>query len=187
MPSHHSQAGKHNRAVVLRKTRYCRYFFTEEGCKNSASCAFAHSAEEIQTSPLFRDIPSAYSFSEDSTSVCSEETSLSSVWSAETLPQYVRQCWADAKDEEDDKCKSLWAPGGQPDVRTLSKVRTLSIATLIPPTPAGAQSAAITKAAATAGRREAAAAAAKAKRAALAGAVLEGLLRQAQGPDVYQD
>lgn len=185
MPAHHSQARKINRAAIQRKTRFCRFFLSEEGCQNGASCAFAHGAEEIQTSPLAKDIASY--ISDDSTSVCSEETSLASVWSAETTsqceasPQSSRQCWADANDEEDNEWQLMWAPCPQPEMRELS------IAAVLPRMPSGARSATITKAPSKAARREVGAAAAKAKRDALAAAVLEGLLRQAQGPYLYED
>lgn len=180
---HQSYAQKFNRAAIQRKTKFCRFFLTEEGCKNGVSCAFVHNTEEFYSSPLTKNIAGNFSFSDDSTSVCSEETSLASVWSAETasqletLPQPLRQCWADLRDEEDGNWQSMWAPGPQPEMAEPTKPGTIS----------GGHSAAMTKAAVKAERREAAAAAAKAKREALTGAVLEGLLRQAQGPYVYQD
>jgi hypothetical protein len=184
MPAHHSQARKLKWASIQHKTRFCRFFLSEEGCKNGTSCAFAHSAEEIQSSPLAKDIASNCSTSDDSTSVCSEETSLASVSSAETTssyeasPQSSRQCWADVKDEDGiDEWQSMLAPCPQPVMREFS----------IAPVHTHAPPQVTTKATSKAERRELGAAAAKAKRAALTEAVLEGLLRQAQGPYVYED
>jgi len=163
---------------MQRKTRFCRFFQTEEGCANGASCAFAHGAEEIQPSALAKD-----SNSDDSTSVCSEETSLGSVSSTdvaslcEVSPPSARQCWADAEDDEDDEWQSMWAPPSQPEMHQLS------IAASLPPRnlPAGAKAMSKTE------RRELAATTINAKRAALTNAVLEGLLRQAQAPYVYEE
>jgi len=111
---------------------------------------------------------------------------LASVCSAETASSCEapssRQCWADVRDDEDDnKWQSMWAPCPQP------VMRELSIAPMHTHTPSGVHSAAITKTASKAERRELAAAASRAKRASLTGAVLEGLLRQAQGPYLYED
>jgi len=168
---------------MQRKTRFCRFFATDEGCQNGSSCAFAHNAEELQASILSTDIASS-SCSDDSTSVCSEETSLASIWTSETcdvLPQLTGQSWADVTDNEDDEWPSMWAPDSKP------VMRELSIAPVHAPMPLGVRSVASTNAASKAEHREQCAAAAKAKRAALTEAVLEGLLRQAQSPYVYQD
>jgi len=182
MPAHHGQARKLNRAAVQRKTRFCRFFQTEEGCANGASCAFAHGAEEIQISVLAKDSASNCSNSDDSTSVCSEETSLGSVSSidvaslCEVSPPSSRQCWADADDDEDAEWKSMWAPPAQPEMHQLS------LAAHLP-----ARIPAVAKTASKTERRELAATTIKAKRAALTNAVLEGLLRQAQAPYVYEE
>lgn len=181
MPAHHSQARKLNRAAMQHKTRFCRFFQTEEGCANGASCAFAHGTDELQLSTVSKD--SASCNSDDSTSVCSEETSLGSVSSTdvaslcEVLPPSSRRCWADADDDEDDEWQSMWAPPSQPEMHQLS------IAAHLPPSsiPAVAKTPSKTE------RRELAATTIKAKRAALTNAVLEGLLRQAQAPYVYEE
>lgn len=135
-----------------------------------ASCAFAHSAEELKSSPSTKDLVS--NCSDDSTSVCSEETSLGGVWSS-------RPCWADADDDDDDEWQSMWVSSSQSEMHELSMVPQQLDA--VP------SSAPMTKAPSKAERRELAAAVTKAKRAALTSAVLEGLLRQAQAPHVYQD
>jgi len=182
MPAHHSQARKLNRAAMQHKTRFCRFFQTEEGCANGASCAFAHGVEELQISDLAKDGASTCSTSDDSTSVCSEETSLGSVTSTdvaslcEVLPPSSRQCWADADDDEDNEWQSMWAPPPQPELHQLSLAAHL---------PANIE--AVATKVSKAERRELAATTIKAKRAALTNAVLEGLLRQAQAPYVYEE
>lgn len=180
MPAHHSQARKLHRATMQRKTRFCRFFLTEEGCANGASCSFAHGAEELHSFSLAKDSASNCSNTDDSTSVCSEDV-CSSVCSADTASlnggsSSSRQCWADV-DDDDDEQESKWTPPSQP------KMCELSIASQLPPS----NPAEVTKATLKAERREQAAAAARAKRAMLTGAVLEGLLRQAQSPYLYQD
>jgi len=183
MPAHHSQARKLNRAAMQRKTRFCRFFLTEEGCANGASCAFAHGAEELQPGALAPDSASNCCNSDDSTSVCSEETSLGSVSSTdvaslcEVSPPSSRQCWADADDDEDDVWQSMWAPPSRPEMHQLS------IAPRLPPS----NLAAVAKTLSKTERRELAATTIKAKRDALTNAVLEGLLRQAQAPYVYEE
>lgn len=183
MPAHHSQARKLHRAAMQHKTRFCRAFLAEGACANGASCPFAHGAEELQSSSLAKDTASNCFNADDSTSVCSEDMSLSSVCSTADTASLcgvshlsARQNWADVDDDDDDEWRSMWAPPSQP------KMHELSIASHLLSKPAE-----VSKAALKAMRREQAAAAAQAKRAMLTGAVLEGLLRLAQSPDVYQD
>jgi len=107
---------------------------------------------------------------------------VASVWSADTLPSMTsKQRWADITDDDNDDWPSMWAPCQQP------AMIEISIASVQPRMPTAVPSAGMTKASSKAEQREVRAAAAKAKRAALTDAVLEGLLRQAQGPYVYKD
>jgi len=70
----------------------------------------------------------------------------------------------------------MWAPPAQPEMHQLS------LAAHLP-----ARIPAVAKTASKTERRELAATTIKAKRAALTNAVLEGLLRQAQAPYVYEE
>lgn len=179
-----------NQTRKLDCTALCQFAFTEAGCANSAVYGLAPSPEGVRASPEREaKYPSGdCSCSDDSTSVCSEETCSATIGSTETaslcdvMAPTSRLCWADARDdEEDDEWQPIWAPCPQP------------VKCELPVTPAqhhaapGTPSRTITKAALKAERRKLAAAAAEAKRAALTCAVLEGLLRQARGPDVYED
>lgn len=190
MPAHHSQGRKLLRTAARRKTRLCRFFLSESGCTNGSSCAFAHGAEELQALLWGKDAASTCSISDDSTSMCSEETSLESLGSSDTTCEVMgpslRQCWADVEDggeQEDDEWQSMWAPQPQPEMRELPMASARH-----PCLPPGMHSVAIGQTTASkTERRECAAAMASAKRATLTGAVLEGLLQQAQGPHLYQD
>lgn len=187
MPAHHSQIRKLQRAARQQKTRLCRFFNTEEGCANGASCSFAHGAEEFRLPPLAKDVAFDCSSTDDSTSVCSEETSVaslcSSVQSTGTAsscgvsPFSARQCWADV-DEDDDDWQSVWAPQPEPKMHK----RSIPSSNLPP-----SDLVELNKRTVKTQHREQAAEAARAKRAMLTGAVLEGLLRQAQMPYVYED
>jgi len=168
---------------VQHKTRFCRFFLTEEGCANGASCSFAHGADEFRFSPLSKDAASNCS-SDDSTSVCSEEMSVASVCSSVQSTGAgsscgvsllsARQCWADVDDDDDNEWQSIWAPSSQP--QTESDLPPLQ-----------SEQAELNKRTLKSQHREQAAEAARAKRAMLTGSVLEGLLRQAQMPYVYED
>jgi len=183
MPAHHGQARKLNRASIQHKTRLCRFYTTEEGCANGASCAFAHGAEEFRASPLAKDVASNCS-SDDTTSVCSEEMSAESVCSSVQSTSTAsscgalssRQCWADVDDDNDDEWRSIWAPP-QPKVHERLTASNLPLS----------EQPELDKRTLKTKRSEQAAEAARAKRAMLTGAVLEGLLRQAQMPYVYED
>jgi len=150
---------------------------TEEGCANGESCSFAHGTEEFRFSPLAKDVASSCS-SDDTTSVCSEEMSALSVCSSDQSTVAAsscgalssRQCWADIDDDEDDEWRSMWTP---PQPKTQERLTASNLAT--------------SEKTSKSQRAEKAAEAARAKRASLTGAVLEGLLRQAQMPYVYED
>lgn len=177
MPAHRSQARKFSQADMRRKTRFCRFFQTEEGCANGASCAFAHGATELQ---CFASATGSGSNGDDSTAkVCAAETlgRASAAPAASSSPPSSRECWADADGDEDDEWKSMWAPPSQPEMRHF-QMAAHSLSSSSP---------AVAKTASKKERRELEAKAIQAKRAALTNSVLEGLLRQAQAPYVYKE
>lgn len=75
----------------------------------------------------------------------------------------------------------MWVPPSQPEMREFF------IASHLSPSNSSLEATKTTSKAERRERRELAAATARAKRAMLTGAVLEGLLRQAQSPYMYED
>lgn len=193
MPAHHSNARKLNKAAARRKTRFCRYFLTEEGCTNGDSCPFAHNKDElVEVAGVMTETTGNFglnscSFSDDSTSICSDESCPLSLDSSSVCDSmdatFVRPRWADVRDEEDSELQSTWAPYQQQPV-----MREFSMAPIQSYTPPSACPPELHLAKRERReKRENVMSAANARRAALADAVLGQLLRQAQGPDVYQD
>jgi len=196
MPAHHSHTRKLIKAAARQKTRFCRFFLTEEGCANGGSCKFAHSQEELVVADAAPKFKSEFGygtcgFSDDSTSICSDETFSMSVETSSICDSMdaplARPRWADVTDEDDDELHYTWAP-----CQPLPIMREFSMAPMQsqqPPNVCAPKMAATSRLTKREKRatRENIVSEVNARRAALADAVLGQLLRQAQGPEVYED